>query len=162
MAKEIKRGESFAIEQVSAEACLLTFTICGSNTKNDVSELHLLLYICISIAFSSCILMLLWEDQAWWLVIIPDWSVLTVQASLYSNSHLDLAGISLVAFVQYIVRYAVFFLGRLGIQASIQYLNTFEILREQRHGIDQGNKLEHCGTAWSHSKAKQTIKQSRY
>ena len=60
--------------------------------------------------------------------VIMDWSVITVRASLYSNSHLlGLAGISLVAFVQYTVRYAVFFLGRLAIQTSIQYLNTFEI-----------------------------------
>jgi len=72
--------------------------------------------------------------------VIMDWSVITVRASLYSNSHLlGLAWISIVAFMQYTVRYAVFFLGRLGIQASVQYLNTFKRFREQRHGIVSTN-----------------------
>ena len=63
--------------------------------------------------------------------VIMDWSVITARASLYSNSHLlGLAGISKVDFMQYTVRYAVFFLGRLGIQASIQYLNPFKIFNE--------------------------------
>ena len=36
--------------------------------------------------------------------VIMDWSVITVRASLYSNSHLlGLAGISIVASMQYIV-----------------------------------------------------------
>ena len=57
--------------------------------------------------------------------------VVTVRASLYSNSHLlGLAGISIVAFMQYSKISSVLLGEASGIQASIQYLNTFKIFNQ--------------------------------